>query len=152
MEEFTYVKYTSHTSIFVHMQDAGRQRFNIYWIPRGSSVAGNLAVCIGGHGLLKIAPREYLGAGGLLQQQCFTEVINEAQNRSDEEIVTERFQVIALEQPGKLRRCDCIIIIIIIISIIITTTTITTTTIGLSPGGSSPTLLQTKIKIRKTTK
>jgi hypothetical protein len=95
---------------FVHMQDAGRQRFNIYWIPRGSSVAGNLAVCIGGHGLLKIVPREYLGAGGLLQQQqqqCFTEVIKQAQNRkSDEEIVTGRYQVIALEQPGKLRRCD----------------------------------------------
>jgi hypothetical protein len=37
------------------------------------------------------------------------------------------------------------------IIIIITTTTTTTTAIGLSPGGSSPTLVQTKIKIYKTT-
>jgi hypothetical protein len=32
-----------------------------------------------------------------------------------------------------------------------TTTTTTTTSIGLSPGGSSPKLVQTKIKINKTT-
>jgi hypothetical protein len=43
-----------------------------------------------------------------------------------------------------------IIIIIIIIIIITTTTTTTTTAIGHSPGGSSPTLVQTKIKIYKT--
>jgi hypothetical protein len=44
-----------------------------------------------------------------------------------------------------------VIIIIIIIIIIITTTTtiIITTAIGLSPVGSSPTLVQTKIKIHK---
>jgi hypothetical protein len=35
--------------------------------------------------------------------------------------------------------------------IIITIIIITTTAIGLSPGGSSPTLVQTKIKIHKTT-
>jgi hypothetical protein len=56
----------------------------------------------------------------------------------------------------------CIIIVIIIITttttiiiiIIITITTTTTnllTAIGLSLGGSSPTLVQTKIKIHKTT-
>jgi hypothetical protein len=33
--------------------------------------------------------------------------------------------------------------------IIITTTTTTTTAIGLSPGGSSPTLVQTKVKTHK---
>jgi hypothetical protein len=38
----------------------------------------------------------------------------------------------------------------IIIIIIIITTTITTIAIGLSPGGSSPTLVQAKIKIHKT--
>jgi hypothetical protein len=32
-----------------------------------------------------------------------------------------------------------------------TTTTTTNTALGLSPGGSSPTLVQTKIKIHKTT-
>ena len=42
--------------------------------------------------------------------------------------------------------CYCLAYRIIIITIIIITTTI-----GLSPGGSSPTLVQTKIKIHKTT-
>jgi hypothetical protein len=38
-----------------------------------------------------------------------------------------------------------------IITTTTTATTTTTTTIGLSPGGSSPTLVQTKIKIHETT-
>ena len=45
-----------------------------------------------------------------------------------------------------------IIIIIIIITIIIIIITYLLTAIELSPGGSSPTLVQTKIKIHKTTK
>jgi hypothetical protein len=36
--------------------------------------------------------------------------------------------------------------------LIIIITTTTTTAIGLSPGGSSPTLVHTKLKIHKTTK
>jgi hypothetical protein len=55
---------------------------------------------------------------------------------------------------GDSSACGRITIIIIIIIIIIITTIIITyllTAIGLSPGGSSPTLVQTKIKIQKTT-
>jgi hypothetical protein len=57
----------------------------------------------------------------------------------------------------RLRFIRNFLVVFIIIIIIITTTTTTIiityllTAIGLSPGGSSPTLEQTKIKIHKTT-